>query len=522
MFEAAYGRRFMVNLSTSLKGRLAAAALSLAGLLAAQAGHAAAPTVSLAVLPFANTSGDAGQDAFADGVADEIGASFAQIPELRVGARTSASRVKGQTDTRAIGMALGRLFLLQGSVKKTNGNIRIEARLVRAADGMQLWSQTYDGALSGFFDMEEDMASHVAGALNVSAGTLSGEKLTRDRTANMDAFEKYLRAKPLIRARGQKPFADAAVLLEQSVAADPNFAPAVAMLAFDYDLTPLYSPSLRSGNVADARKLVDTVIPKAQELARHATQLSPRRSDAYVASAYANLVQGKLMQADTLFRQALALDPQNTDGMHGYSQLLAAMGEVKESIRMRESLQALEPFVVNYVADTAEIIWLDTDNPKANETAIRMLNDFRPNRTMELAQVQAALGHFMEAATVLREMNPNNYAPGVLEAAAKLLESAPAKAADPASLPRLNILGWVYLYVGAPDRVMEYYENNLAAGYFQPISTTWFWHPTYTPVRKSERFKEFARHIGLVDVWQRVGWPDQCEGNDFDDRFTCQ
>ncbi len=511
----------MVKLSASLKAWLAAG-LGLAGILAVQNSHAAAPTVSLAVLPFANASGDAGQDALVDGITDEIGATLAQVPELRVGSRTSAFRLKGETDSKAIGAKLGRLYLLEGAVKKTGGNIHIDAKLVRAADGMQLWSQSYDGALSTFFDMEESIATGIAGALNVSPGSLSGEKLTRDRTANMDAFEKYLRAKPLIRARGQKPFADAAVLLEQAVAADPNFAPAVAMLAYDYDLTPLYSASLRAGNVAEARKLVDTVIPKAEELGHKATLLSPRRSDAYVAYAYADLVQGKLMQADTLFRQALALDPQNTDGMHGYSQLLAAMGEVKEAIRMRESLQVLEPFVVNYVADTAEIIWLDTDNPKANDTAIRMLNDFRPNRTMELAQVQASLGQFKQAAATLREMNPNTYAPGVLEAAAKLLESAPAKAADPASLPRLNILGWVYLYVGAPERVMEYYENNLAAGYFQPISSTWFWHPTYAPLRKSERFKEFARHIGLVDVWKRVGWPDQCEGNDFDDKFTCQ
>jgi tetratricopeptide (TPR) repeat protein len=290
------------------------------------------------------------------------------------------------------------------------------------------------------------------------------------------------------------------------------------MLAFDYDLTSLYAPVLRAGPLEDARKLVETVIPKAQMLSQHAVQINPRRSDSYVALAYADMVQGHLMQADIVFRQALALDPNNTDGMHGYSQLLAAMGQIKEAIRMRERLQALEPFVVNYVADTAEIIWLDPDYPMANETAIRMLNAFRPNRTMELAQVHASLGQYKEAAAVLREMNAGNYPPGVLEAAAKLLESAPAKADNPAGLPRLSILGWAYLYVGAPERTMEYYESNLAAGYFQPISTTWFWHPAYKELRKTDRFKAFARDIGLVEAWRRNGWPDFChplEDNDF-------
>ena len=125
-----------------------------------------------------------------------------------------------------------------------------------------------------------------------------------------------------------------------------------------------------------------------------------------------------------------------------------------------------------------------------------------------------------EAAAVLREMNAANYLPGVLESAARLLESAPSVATSPESLPRLGALGWVYLHAGAPERVLEYYESNLAAGYFQPISTTWFWHPSYAAVRKSERFKAFARAIGLVDVWRAKGWPDMCQPVGSDD-FTC-
>jgi adenylate cyclase len=482
--------------------------------------NAAEPPVSLAVLPFANASGDMADEAFADGITDEIGATLGQILDLHVGARTSAFRFKGETDTAKIGKALSRNYLLQGSVRKADGRIRLSAKLVRAEDGAQLWTQDYYSNFADVFDMEEDIAKNVAQALKAPTGLGQGDRLVRDRTSNMEAYEKFLRAKPLIRARGGRAFADARLLLEQAVAADPNFVPALAMLAFDYDLTPLYAPVLRTGPAAEAKKLVDSVIPKAMELSQKAVQANPRKSEAYVALAYAEMVQGHLMRADIVFRQALALDPSNTDGMHGYSQLLAAMGQVKEAIRMRERLQALEPFVVNYVADTAEIIWLDPTYPMANETAIRMLNEFRPNRTMELAQAHASLGRFKEAASVLREMNPMNYPPGVLEGAAKTLESAPAKAADPANLPRLSILGWAYLYVGAPERTMEYYETNLAAGYFQPISTTWFWHPSYQELRKTARFKNFVRDIGLVEAWRRNGWPEFCRPLDSNE-FTC-
>jgi hypothetical protein len=96
------------------------------------------------------------------------------------------------------------------------------------------------------------------------------------------------------------------------------------------------------------------------------------------------------------------------------------------------------------------------------------------------------------------------------EAAAKILESAPAKAAVPAELPRLGNLSFAFMHVGAPERVLEFYEDEIKGDYFQPISTTWFWHPTYAAVRKTERFKKVVRELGLVEYWRARGWPAQC------------
>ncbi len=265
-----------------------------------------------------------------------------------------------------------------------------------------------------------------------------------------------------------------------------------------------------------ARQVVAAAVPKAERLAERAVERDPGSADAHVAFAYAEMVQGKLLKADGLFQKALSLNPNQADGLHGYSQLLAAYGRIKDSLLLRQKLQALEPFIVNYTADTAEIYWLDGQD----EPAIRMLNPFRPNRTAELAQITASLGSYHDAAGFLREMNPANYAPGQLEAAARILDSAPAKAV-PATLPRLGSLGFIYLYVGAPERVMEYYESNLQAGYFQPISSTWFWHSSYAPVRRLDRFKAFAKAIGFVEVWKARGWPDACHPAGTDD-FACE
>ena len=118
-------------------------------------------------------------------------------------------------------------------------------------------------------------------------------------------------------------------------------------------------------------------------------------------------------------------NPDQADGLHGYSQFLAAMGRIKESLAMRDHLQAVEPFIINYTADTAEIYWLDG----ATEKAVAMLEPFRPGRTLELALVEASAGRYREAAAALREMPAWNYPPGMLEAAATVLDSAPTKAA---------------------------------------------------------------------------------------------
>jgi hypothetical protein len=106
------------------------------------------------------------------------------------------------------------------------------------------------------------------------------------------------------------------------------------------------------------------------------------------------------------------------------------------------------------------------------------------------------------------------------EAAAKILESAPARAAAPESLPRLGNMSFAYRHVGAPERVLEFYEDEVRGDYFQPISATWFWHPTYEAVRKTQRFKTVVRDLGFVDYWRSRGWPAQCRAAGTSD-FIC-
>jgi TolB-like protein len=499
--------------------RLLAALAALALLGAQPSALAQGPAASrptIAVLPLANESGDAAQDAFADGMTDELAVALAGVGGLDVVARSSSFRFKQTTaDAKTIGEALHAGYLVQGSAGRSGGRVRLQVRLVEASDDMVLAAQDFDGELRNIFDLEETAARAIAAALKLPVAP--GVELVRNRTADLDAYLDFLRAKTAARPRGAQALADAAKILEPVVMRDPDFAPASALLAYVYSLTPLFAPSLRGGMPAEEHRIVERTIPQSEMLARRAVARDAKSAEAFVALGYANMVRRRMLAAEDAFRQALALNPNQADGLHGYSQLLAALGRIKDSLAMREHLQAGEQFIINYTADTAEIHWLAGDTAKA----IAMLEPFRPGRTLELALVEASAGHYRDAAAAIREMPATSYPPGMTEAAARILESAPAKAASAAALPRLGNLSFAYMHVGAPERVLEFYEDEISADYFQPISTTWFWHPSYAAVRQTPRFKTLVRDLGLVDYWRARGWPAQCRPTAGDD-FVCE
>jgi TolB-like protein len=509
-------RRSLTDMTQQCLSLLGGTAFALWGALSPATAQAqSALGLTVAVLPLENNSGEPGQDFFAGGMTDEIASTLAGIRGLGVVARSSSFQLKpSERDSKTAGKALNANHLVQGTARLTGERAQVNVRLVQASDGAQLWSQDYDEKLADIFELEADIARKVATALKLSASP--GEVLVRNRTKDVSAYLDFLRAKVAARPRGAVALGAAAVILEQVVMREPDFAPAAALLAYGYALTPLFAPSLRGGMPEEERKVVERTVPRSDALARRATQLDPNNAEAFVALGYANMVQRKMLAAEDAFKQALALNPNQADGLHGYSQLLAALGRIKESLAMREHLQAGEQFIINYTADTAEIYWLDGDTDKA----VAMLQPFRPGRTLELALVQAAAGRYREAAAAIREMPATNYPPGMTEAAAKILESAPTSATAPAELPRIGNMSFAYMHVGAPERVLEFYEDEVRGNYFQPISATWFWHPTYAGVRKTEGFKAVARDLGMVEYWRARGWPPQCRAVGTDD-FTC-
>lgn len=463
--------------------------------------------ISIAVLPFANMSGDAGQEFFSDGMTEEISAALAKVPNLRLVGRTSAFQFKGQNkDFAAIRQALGAAYLIDGSVRKIGNRVRITAQLVKADDGIGLWTENYDRELTDVFVIQEDIARAIAGALRVPLGLPQGGQLVANRTGDLDSYQQFLRARSLFRARS---LGDASMLLQSVVASDPGYAPAWALLAMAEILLANRNPVWRSGSVDAVRAMYFAARDKGEIAAREAMRLDPDYAGALAAQA---LVEGsylRLASADDLFRRAVARDPSDPDILDRYSQHLRNVGRLRESLQLREQLRELEPSVPIYNIWTAQILYMNAQN----EDAIALL-EATPDvadevghlvRSLTFAYAHSELGRYGQAADALLAIRSSLVERQMVEDAARILRAAPAR---PQTLPVLERgLESVLAYVGAPERMLETMAREFQISGFiriPPVSRA------YAPLRKSDSFKAFARASGLVDYWRARGWADFC------------
>jgi len=197
--------------------------------------HGAGPPLpdkpSIAVLPFQNMSGDPEQEYFVDGMVEEIITALSRIHWLFVISRNSSFSYKGQSpDVRQIGRELGVRYVLEGSVRRAGGRVRITAQLIDAASGAHLWADRFDGSLEDVFDLQDKVASSVAGVIEPALQTAETARSAHRPTNDLTAYDLYLRAYSMALSSG-KQFPDALGLLEQAIARDPRYGPALAQAA---------------------------------------------------------------------------------------------------------------------------------------------------------------------------------------------------------------------------------------------------------------------------------------------------
>jgi adenylate cyclase len=188
---------------------------------------------SIAVLPFANMSGDPEQEYFADGMVEEITTALSHIRWLFVIARNSSFTYKGQTvDVKQVGRELGVRYVLEGSVRKAGGRVRITAQLIDAMSGTHLWADRFEGSLDDVFELQDRVASSVAGIIEPTLQAAEIRRSSERPTSDLLAYDLYLRALPLAYAWERGSTLAALDLLSQATERDPIYGPALAIAAF--------------------------------------------------------------------------------------------------------------------------------------------------------------------------------------------------------------------------------------------------------------------------------------------------
>ena len=192
---------------------------------------------SIAVLPFQNMSGDPEQEYFADGIVEDIVTGLSRIKWLFVIARNSSFIYKGKpVDVRQVGRELGVRYVLEGGVRKAANRVRITVQLVEAETGAHLWADKFDGAPEDVFDLQDKITDRVVGIVEPSLQRSEIERSRRKRPENLDAYDLYLHALPLVAAQMPQDAEIALPFLEQALRLDPNYAAAHAHIAWCHEL----------------------------------------------------------------------------------------------------------------------------------------------------------------------------------------------------------------------------------------------------------------------------------------------
>jgi TolB-like protein len=288
---------------------------------------------SIAVLPFANLSGDPEQEYFVDGVVEEIITALSRIRWLFVIARNSSFTYKGRAvDVKQVGRELGVRYVLEGSVRKVGDRVRITAQLIDATNGAHLSADRFDGSLEDVFELQDNVASNVAGVIEPALQTAEAARSAGRPTTDLGAYDCYVRALMVFHPMTKEAILEALRLLQQAIAIDRNYGPALAFAAACHMQFVNYSWA----------EDPETPRRKAVELARRALQAAGEDSDVIASTAMILAVLGEDIGTMTaLADHALALNPSCARGWYhsGFLRLMAgdpdcAIEQAEVSLRL--------------------------------------------------------------------------------------------------------------------------------------------------------------------------------------------
>jgi len=326
---------------------------------------------AIAVLPFENLSGDPEQEYFADGLAEETLDRLGRVPGLKVIARSSSFGFKGKdVDVQTIAAKLGVTTLLEGSVRRDGGRLRLSARLIDGATGEQIWSGSFDREITDVFAVQAELAGAIVNAIVPAARGSVAEDPTAP-TTDLSAYDLYLASRGQLVMRMDDSVRKALELAEEAVRLDPSFARGQAQLANALIFAAIFAEEREPQAAGE-------LLRRAEPVVHRALSLDPELSEAH--GAYANLLRSqKKPGAEEQYQRALELNPNNAATWHDYAVFLSGIpGREDESDRATARALELDPRQPNTWANYLANLGGDMRDPHYRaefERGLRMVAD---------------------------------------------------------------------------------------------------------------------------------------------------
>jgi TolB-like protein/class 3 adenylate cyclase/Tfp pilus assembly protein PilF len=335
----------------------------------------------IAVLPFANQTGEDSQDYFAEGVTEEVINALGRFNTLRVIGRNTVLRYKKRPPTpEEIASELGANYLVVGSVKRAGQRVRIAAQLTEARAGTVMWSDRFEGDLASIFDLQDAIARQIAGTLAANIALVEGRRALDHPKPNPNAFDLALQARALGHASTRPANRRFRELIAQAIELDPNYAAARALLA-----DALYSQAVQGWT-----EFPDRELSRGADEARKAITLASDEPDGYRALGRILLVRAEYDQAQNALKRAIEINPSDANALALWGAVQSFSGEIASAIDSLQLALKLDPMLEpNYVFDLSVAYYLARRHEDALRIAERGLARY-PNFAMFNAPAAAA------------------------------------------------------------------------------------------------------------------------------------
>jgi TolB-like protein/tetratricopeptide (TPR) repeat protein len=362
---------------------------------------AASASRSIAVLPFANLSGDPTQAYFSDGIAEELRSALARIAGLEVVGRTSSEAVRND-DTATAAKKLGVANILTGSVRQSPSTIRVSAELIDGRTGMDRWSQDYDRSPGDSIKIQTDIAENVATALSAALGAAAKAAVSVGGTQNPEAQRLLIQARAVTdQPISSEGYQQALRLLDSAIALDPNYAEAYARKSI---ALTVFANNYANGADELARDKAESL-----RLAQNALRIAPDLARAHVALASVYSSNLQIAAAFAEIKRARQLAPSDVRVLTRYSDFAGRMGDTDEALRLADQAIALDP--LNKEAYGTRIAALyDARRYTDAVSYAKQLERTSPqlfNRAMTVADSLLLLGRRQEAQSYYGQMAPD-------------------------------------------------------------------------------------------------------------------